>query len=87
MPEVLLKNATSPAVLRDTAGTAPAPRLLDQVRAKLRLKHYAYSTEKTYCDWIKRFIRWHGLRHPRDMGAPDNLSAGPTLIASPEPGA
>lgn len=69
MLEVLPANAATPAALRDTAGTTPAPRLLDQVRERLRVKHYAYSTEKTYLDWIKRFIRWHGMRHPRDMGA------------------
>ena len=49
--------------------TAPAPRLLDQVRDRLRVKHYSIRTEQTYLDWIKRFIRFHDKRHPRDMGA------------------
>ena len=71
MLEVLPAKATLPAALRDTAPPPAAPRLLDQVRARLRVKHYAYSTEKTYCDWIKRFILWSGKRHPREMGAPD----------------
>jgi hypothetical protein len=31
-------------------------------------KHYSLRTERTYCDWIERFIRFHGLRHPREMG-------------------
>jgi integron integrase len=48
---------------------AVAPRLLDQVRGKIRLKHYSLRTEQTYVDWIKRFIRHHGKQHPKDMGA------------------
>ena len=43
-------------------------KLLDRVRDAIRLKHYAYSTEKTYVYWIKRFIFFHGLRHPEEMG-------------------
>jgi integron integrase len=47
------------------------PRLLDLVREKLRVKHYAIRTEQTYVDWIKRFILFHGKRHPKELGAPD----------------
>jgi len=43
-------------------------KLLDQVRDVMRLKHYSLRTERTYCDWIERFIRFHEKRHPRDMG-------------------
>jgi integron integrase len=43
-------------------------RLLDQVRDVMRLKHYSLRTERCYCDWIERFIRFHRLRHPREMG-------------------
>ena len=42
-------------------------KLLDQVRDVLRLKHYSLRTERTYCDWIERFIRFHQMRHPREM--------------------
>ena len=45
------------------------PRLLDQVRDRIRLKHYSIRTEETYVDWIRRFILFHGKRHPREMGA------------------
>ena len=45
------------------------PRLLDQVRARLRLKHYSLRTEQAYVGWIRRFILASGKRHPRDMGA------------------
>ncbi|GAB1232940.1 integron integrase [Ferrigenium sp. UT4] len=49
----------------------PSPKLLDQVRDKLRVKHYALRTEQSYVDWIKRFIYFHDKRHPKDMGAQD----------------
>jgi len=44
-------------------------KLLDQTRDVLRLKHYSLRTEQSYCAWIIRFIRFHGLRHPAEMGA------------------
>jgi integron integrase len=47
----------------------PPPRLLDQVRARIRVKHYALRTEKVYVDWVKRFVLFHGKRHPRTLGA------------------
>jgi integron integrase len=49
----------------------PKRKLLDQVRAVLREKHYSIHTERSYVDWIKRFILFHGKRHPHEMGAPE----------------
>lgn len=46
-----------------------APRLLDQVREAIRLRHYSIKTEEAYCYWIRYFVRFHHLRHPREMGA------------------
>lgn len=46
-----------------------APKLLDQVRERIRVKHYSIRTETQYVNWIKRFILFHGKRHPREMGA------------------
>ncbi len=43
---------------------APKPRLLEQVCERLRLKHYSIRTEQAYLDWIKRYILFHGKRHP-----------------------
>lgn len=43
------------------------PKLLDQVRAKIRTKHYSIRTEKAYVDWIKRYIFFHNKRHPLEM--------------------
>ena len=45
------------------------PKLLDRVAAKMRLLHYSIRTERAYGDWIKRFILFHGKRHPRERGA------------------
>nr|WP_168735262.1 integron integrase [Pseudothauera rhizosphaerae] len=45
-----------------------APRLLDVVRDRIRLKHYSLRTEQAYLGWIRRYIIHHGKRHPRDMG-------------------
>jgi integron integrase len=47
---------------------AKTPRLLNQVRARLRLKHYSLRTEQAYVGWIRRFILANGKRHPREMG-------------------
>ena len=49
----------------------PAPRLLDQVRERIRVKHYSLRTEDAYLHWIRRFIFFHGKRHPRHMGGPE----------------
>jgi len=46
----------------------PRARLLDQVREVIRVKHYSIRTEEAYVQWIKRFIFFHGKRHPREMG-------------------
>lgn len=47
---------------------AGRPRLLDVVRARIRAKHYSPRTEEAYVGWIRRYIRYHGRRHPRQMG-------------------
>lgn len=44
------------------------PKLMDRVRATLRVKRYSPRTEKTYSYWIRYFIRFHGVRHPPGMG-------------------
>lgn len=47
------------------------PKLLDQVRAVIRSKHYSRRTEETYIDWIRRYVRFHKTRHPRELGSAD----------------
>ena len=67
---------------------APKPKLLDQVRQSIRARHYSKSTEKTYVDWIKRFIIFHKLRHPAEMGESEinqfltHLAVNKTVSAS-----
>ncbi|GAO36663.1 integrase [Sulfuricella sp. T08] len=55
--------------MTDSTALSTSPRLLDQVRGKIRLKHYSIRTEQAYLDWIKRFICHYGKRHPNEMGA------------------
>ena len=55
--------------VKSSVAKVAAPRLLDEVRRKLRLKHYSLRTEQAYLGWIRRFILANGKRHPRDMGA------------------
>ncbi|MCX7902186.1 MAG: integron integrase [Burkholderiaceae bacterium] len=47
-----------------------APRLLDKVRERVRYLHYSLRTEQAYVHWIRAFVRFHGKRHPREMGGP-----------------
>ena len=56
------------ATSRPVVAASPAPRLLDLVRERLRLKHYSLRTEQAYVGWIRRYIIHHGRRHPSDMG-------------------
>ncbi len=53
----------------NTSVESNPPKLLEQVAAKLRVKHYSIRTEKSYVDWIKRYILHNGKRHPKEMGA------------------
>jgi integrase len=63
---------TMPLVLREISPTGPrAPKLLDRVREANRLRHGSRSTEKSYVGWIRRYILFHGKRHPAEMGAPE----------------
>jgi site-specific recombinase XerD len=44
-------------------------RLLDRVRERIRYCHYSLKTERAYVSWVRRYVRFHGMRHPREMGA------------------
>lgn len=46
---------------------AQPPKLLDELRQALRSRHYSRCTEQTYCQWVKRFVRFNNLRHPSEM--------------------
>jgi len=65
--------ATSPAirVVMPMPATDKKPKLLDQLREATRSRHYSRRTEVTYIHWIKRFIFFHNVRHPKDMAEPE----------------
>ena len=54
-----------------TPPVSQPPKLLDQLRHQIRRLHYSIRTEDAYVYWVRFFIRFHGLRHPREMGAPE----------------
>ena len=68
------------SAITSSAASGSAPRLLEQVRARIRFKHYSIRTEQAYIDWTKRFIRHFGMRHPKDMSA-DEVEAFLTHLA------
>jgi integron integrase len=78
------KIAPPPLVLEPAApGRAPGaarPRLLDQVRGAIRARHYSFRTEDAYVAWIRRFLAFHRMRHPLEMGAPE-ITAFLTALA------
>ena len=57
--------------LLSPSGRAGAPRLLDRVRIAIRSRHYSLRTEEAYVAWIRRFVLFHGKRHPKEMGEPE----------------
>jgi integron integrase len=65
--EVLRDKMATMAQMVAAAAAANKPKLLDQVRNVIRRKHYSIRTEQAYIDWIKRFIIYHGKRHPGGM--------------------
>lgn len=58
-------------VLPSSAGASAAPRLLDQLRERIRYLHDSLRTEQAYVHWVRAFIRFNGMRHPKGMGAPE----------------
>ncbi len=70
------------------------PKLLDQVRQLMRLRHYSLRTEEAYLGWIKRYILFHGKRHPGELDekhVPEFLSSlainGRVAASTQKPGA
>lgn len=49
-------------------------KLLHSLRANLRLRHFSPRTEEAYVSWVRRFVRYHGLRHPRELGEREVVS-------------
>jgi len=67
-----------------------SPRLLDQLRQQIRLRHYSYRTEQAYVGWVRRYILFHNRRHPADMGATEveaflsHLASDRNVAAAPQ---
>jgi integron integrase len=64
-------SSRAPVVRESRPPDAPKPRLLDRVREAIRARHYSRRTEEAYVAWIRRYIVFHGKRHPAEMGAPE----------------
>jgi integron integrase len=65
-----MNSINAGAKLRTSVGRPPlqSRRLLDQVRERIRYLHYSLSTEQAYVYWVRWYIRFHGVRHPKEMG-------------------
>lgn len=61
--------------------TVPAPRLLDALRMKIRLKGYSLATENAYCHWVRQYVLHHNKQHPRDLG-PEDIEAFLSALVS-----
>jgi hypothetical protein len=70
----VLDPGTASRLREGTAAERPTPRLLDRVRTALRLPPYSRRTEQAYIAWIRRYIVFHGKRHPAELG-PAELTA------------
>jgi integron integrase len=57
--------------------------LIDQLQRALRARHYSRRTEQAYCRWVRRYVRYHGLRHPADLAEPE-INAFVTHLAVTE---
>jgi len=51
--------------------TDRSPKLLDRLKESHRARHYSPRTENTYCQWVQRYIFFHNIRHPAEMGEPE----------------
>src|SRR5437773_10451956 len=74
-------SPASPGLRETSSAASPKPKLLDRVRHAVRARHYSRRTEKAYVHWIKRYIFFHGKRHPAEMGAAE-ITAFLTALAA-----
>ncbi len=76
-------RADSFTAIKQTHVKEQQPKLLDRLRETLRTRHYRRRTEQTYCQWVKRFIYFHNVRHPEEMAEPE-INAFLTHLAMKE---
>lgn len=66
--------AASQTVVQSAVNAHPlqhGPKLLDLFREAMRVRHYSNRTEDTYCSWVRRFVHFHKLKPPKEMGEPE----------------
>jgi hypothetical protein len=73
----------SPPAVAQTLPPLQAPRLLDQLRERIRVLHCSRSTEDAYVHWCKAFVRFHGKQHPKDLIYTHVLKLGGRAVRSP----
>lgn len=66
-----IRAALRPAPAAPGLATLQSTKILDQLRERIRLLHYSRQTEQAYVRWCRAFIRFHGIRHPAEMGGPE----------------
>lgn len=76
-------SLSSSGTINPTHASQNKPKLLDQLRGALRSRHYSRSTESTYVHWVKRYIYFHNVRHPKEMAEPE-INAFLTSLAVKE---
>lgn len=64
-------GGSRPPTVDSPARFSRPPKLLDQMREALRSRHYSRRTEQAYCQWVKRYIHFHHVRHPAEMAEPE----------------
>ncbi len=73
------RRSFAPVVREAEPPYGQGPRLLDRVRERIRTRHYSRRTEKAYVGWIRRYVLFHGRRHPREMRAEELSRFLPSL--------
>ena len=63
-----MPTAEDLAVINNPRSAPPRPRQFDEIRRRLRVKHYSLRSEQAYLYWIRRYIQINGRRHPRELG-------------------
>jgi hypothetical protein len=67
-----------PSSLKAMAKASRSPGLIQRYREELQVRHYARRTVNTYEQWLRRFLRFHRMRHPRQMGEAE-INAFPSV--------
>ena len=65
------RQAQDPGIGFDAVVPNPKLKLMDQVHEVMRLRHYSLSTERSYCDWIRRYVKFHHMRSRAELDPPE----------------